>query len=313
MSEIQWSFRNHMHYSWSGRDERTSSEDQFELRYSACLREPKSFREECIEAVRLIAQDAGGEPIVVMMSGGVDSEVVCRAFREAGIPIRARLFRYKKAILEDVRLAREFCESQSIPLEIVDFDEDRFLSDDLPKYAEVYRIHEPFAAFDIHRMETTNGYPVFGAGDLVLEQADGQITSYELGSFSIPRVYQRRSSRKGCYQFFQYTPELMLSFLREPILRKWIEIAPRVGLANSRYWKMCLYKSIWPDMVFRKKYTGYERFAGPYLKAQEELTRRHGYRGDRLSLPVESLIRALEPIMEESDAGDVFRSREHGV
>lgn len=292
---IYWSHENFAEFSWSGRRERQLPSDRFELSYGPCRQEPRSFHEECLRAARLIGEAAGAEPISLMLSGGIDSEVMCRAFLEADVPFQAYSMRYQKPILADAFHAQDFCKQQGISLQWLDFDENHFLETELNRLAQEFKIHQPFAAFDIQRIKSVPGYFVFGAGDLVLEQKNGAITSYELGSFSLPRVYQIKHNRRGCYQFFQYTPELMLSFLLEPIMQHWLALAPRVGLENSRYWKTCLFRSIWPDITPRQKQTGYERFSVQYLQKEKELQTLYMYEQDQLAIPLNELLLQLDP------------------
>ena len=46
---------------------------------------PTSFKDECLRAARLIGE-AADKPILVLLSGGIDSEVAARCFLEAGVP-----------------------------------------------------------------------------------------------------------------------------------------------------------------------------------------------------------------------------------
>ncbi|MFP3345525.1 hypothetical protein R0J87_23885, partial [Halomonas sp. SIMBA_159] len=70
---------NYIQTSWSGRKERQGPNDHYEIQLSPCSRYPLQFNKECYNAAKLIYENTN-DPIRVLMSGGVDSEVVARSF-----------------------------------------------------------------------------------------------------------------------------------------------------------------------------------------------------------------------------------------
>jgi len=254
------------------------------------------FRQECLDVARKLAAQAKqlDLPIRVLLSGGADGEVVCRSFYDAGVPFEAVTIRYKKYHWIEWNHATQYCQRYNIPHSVIDVDEDKILEEDVPKYAAEYLCKDPYVTFDILRFKLAGGFPVFGSGDIVLEQKDDKIISQETGSLNIPRLYQIKHNQPGCYQFFQYTPEIMLSFLEDPIIKKWIELAPQIGFNDVRYFKAYMYKSYWPDMEVRYKYYGYERFAGKYYKKMNELSQLYSYKREAVDIPLETLISQLK-------------------
>ena len=64
--------------------------------YSRCSRNPGTFREECVLTAKLLSermQAMQREP-ALMLSGGMDSEVVVKAFIEAEVPFSVWTFRF---------------------------------------------------------------------------------------------------------------------------------------------------------------------------------------------------------------------------
>src|SRR5687768_12507692 len=91
----QYSYNNHSKYGWGNdwfnKPERTHS--GFQVTFGKSVGTPGSFRDECVRAARLIGESTK-EPIVVALSGGVDSEVIARSFLEAEIPFKAVIVRF---------------------------------------------------------------------------------------------------------------------------------------------------------------------------------------------------------------------------
>ncbi len=283
-------------YNWSNRPHRFDDNDEFSIRYRPCSRQPHNFREECIDVARKLAHQASqlDLPIRVLLSGGVDGEVVCRSFYDAGIPFQAVTIRYKRYHWSEWDHAVRYCKRYDIPHSVIDVDEDKILQEEVPKIAAEFLCKDPYVTFDIYRFKWAGGFPVFGTGDLVLEKKENGIISQETGSLNVPRQYQLKYKQPGCYQFFQYTPEIMLAFLEDPIIQKWIELAPELGFDDIRYFKTYMYKSHWPDMEARYKYYGYERFADKYFKLKEELARSYSYKRESVDIPLTTLLRQLK-------------------
>ena len=283
-------------YRWSDRPHRLNSEDRFSIHYNSCSREPMSFKEECIDVARKLGAQAEklGLPIRVLLSGGADGEVVCRSFHDAGIPFEAVTMRYQKYQWSEWNHAVKYCQRYHIPHTVIDVDENKILSEEVPKYAAEFLCKDPYIAFDILRFQMAGGFPVFGTGDIVLEYKQGKTISQETGSLNVAREYQLKNNQPGCYQFFQFTPEIMLSYLQEPIIKKWIELAPEMGFEDVRYFKAYMYKSYWPDLEIRNKYYGYERFADRYFKKMHELDKLYSYQQETVDIPLETLMHELK-------------------
>lgn len=291
--------RNPARPLWNKLPIRPRDESRFEVSYAAASRSPQTFRTECSLLAATLAEEARGMPIYVCISGGVDSEVVCRAFIEAGISFTPVVFRYKLHQRDDLGAISRFVTAQGLQLKTIPFDEEEFVRFELKNWANRYPISEPFAAFDMARIERLDGCVVFGCGDIVLESENGTLSSYELGSFFQPPIFMRDQKRPGCYQFFQGSSEIMLSAINDPIMQRWISLQARMKFPNSRQFKAYALKKIWPDLELRRKWTGYERFAALYFEGQKILQQSLSSNGDRFDLPLQALINQLQPFGSE--------------
>lgn len=274
--------RHPARFHWSGSCHRRSDSQRFDLTYGSVSkgRKTQDFFSEALSLALQIEQEAKGMPLYVCVSGGIDGEVVCRSFLQAGISFTPVVFEYKKHNRQDLSLLKSFIQSKGLQLKIIPFDEELFVKNELPQWCERYTISEPFIAFDMARIERLDGAVVFGCGDLILQDSSAGIVSLERGALFQVYEYMQTEKRVGCYQFFQGSAEIMWSFLNDPIMKKWLELQPRMQFKDSRQFKSYLYKKIWPDIELRKKWTGYERFAILYLTAQAELQKKFPIQDD---------------------------------
>lgn len=279
--------------SWDGQSRRSNESKSFSLDYKRATRKHSDFRSECAELAKALAIEAKGVPLYVCLSGGIDGEVVCRSFVDAEVSFTPVLFEYKKHIREDLAHVLNFVKKHKLPLKRVVFDEVAFLKEEIFKWCQKYPISEPFVAFDMARMERLDGAVVFGCGDIVLESSASGIFSYERGSLFQAQDFMTDNKRAGCYHFFQGSAELILSFLNDPIIQKWLELQPIMKFENSRQFKSYMYKKIWPDIAIRKKWTGYERFAELYLTTQKFLQQENPIEQDRNDVELNKLFGQL--------------------
>lgn len=268
-------------------------ENYFEVHYKSCHRNYYNFKEECLLSAQKIFQDSNGLPRFILMSGGIDCEIVARSFIEAGYSFTPVYFKFNKFIREDFYHLKTFCQNYKLNLKIIDFDENQFFEKEFVHLLDKYDFKEPFSVFDYQRMKMIDGYSIFGAGDIVLEFKQNNIYSYEMGSLYLAEEIFKSEGGLTCYQFFQNTSELMLSFLNEPIIKKWIEICEYMNFPDSRQFKAFMYKYYWPDLQLRRKYTGYERIADRYLHYQKNLKDKFKKFTDRYEVPLEILKKEL--------------------
>ena len=288
---------NYISYNWSGKTQRSGGEDCFYIDFQPCSRKPLPFREECLATARYIA-DTVKEPLVILMSGGIDSEIVVRSFLEAGVSFKVIFFSFlPNRSRDDIPMGIEFCKSRNISFEIIPFDIVKFLKEEAMSYIHKYKIHEPFAAVDIRKMEMIDGYPIFGNGDVYLEwdKESNSAFSVEQGSYCIPWIWQKENQKQGCWRFFKFTAEVLASSLIDPLTKTWVQLAPKMSWQNNRVWKNLFAKQHWPDLYVREKLTGYERVAGEYLALQRELKPLYSYKKDICYWPYKELIKKLLP------------------
>ena len=113
---------NHFKFGYDGSYfvPRSSVEQKWSISYGHCRRTPNSFRLECLQAAREIAEKATF-PIYVCLSGGIDSEIVAESFRLAGIPFVAGIMRFNDNLnRHDILWALKYCIKHNVEYRFFD-------------------------------------------------------------------------------------------------------------------------------------------------------------------------------------------------
>lgn len=252
---------NHFKFGYNGKENtrRQSVKDQWFAVYGRCKRSPKNFYHECLITARRIAEIAN-QPIWVLMSGGIDSEVVAQSFYLAEIPFNVAICRYRGGLNEhDYIYAVQFCEKYGVPYQFYDLDILRFWNSEGLQYAIDSQCISPQLIAVMWLMDQVPGYPVLGSGECLLEKKQNSC-EWELWEKEKVASWYRHlqlRGRPGCPGFFQFTPEIMLSYLLDPDVQAMkANLDPRI--VSSTQIKQGLYKKYF-DLEDRPKFTGFER------------------------------------------------------
>lgn len=324
-----FSHDNYIKYGWD--------KGKFYVKYGRCKREPMSFRNECINAADLI-YDSTEKKILIHFSGGIDSEVVCRSFLEAKHPFEVCIWKYEDGLNEhDIKYAIKFCKKYDIKYTVVELNIIEFIKQDLPN-------HHWWSNVSKHMIEQNDGYQILGDGHVNFNH-DPLNASYIPPVLLHTRFYQGEKleaktykvfaesqhaditshMEEGCSGFFHYTPELMLSFIRDEYIQNWLgycdlrNINPKklypllhpktkktTFLLGRKYVEIlnvnCTldirpfvkYKH-WPELEFRPKYTGIDKIRPLVIKKLDEFGERDSY-PQMVFIPADEFIEGLECI-----------------
>jgi hypothetical protein len=251
---------------------RQSPDDRWMVRYGACQRPVGNFRDECHATARLI-RDSFDEPLTVLFSGGADSEVVLRSFYEQGIPCKVAICQFaNKLNLHDVGYAVECCQQLGIQFDLIPLDIEWFLDGAYWPYAEASQSRSPELCSTMWLADQVDGIPIMGSGECYLVKripatyVDGASpytkTPWDLYERELIAGWYRhfmRTGRKAVPAFFQYTPEIMLSFLREDRVVDLVNDR-LIGKRSTVTSKLGIYQKYFP-LADRKKFSGYENVA----------------------------------------------------
>lgn len=281
----EYSLNNH--YKWGFNDQwfnKPEAEGWFNVSIGACTRPHGTFRDECINTAKLLGERIT-KPILVGLSGGSDSQVVCLSLMQAGVPftpVILRLVSSKGRLYNrfDIEGAFEFCRKHKIIPIIEELDLDNYYCTQLFPLVQDYCITSAEISVQLHlvrKYKDTHAY-INGGGDPILlkktdEETGETYIAYELGPTPIEQ-YMMDHDIEGCLKFFMYTPEQIAAFLDHPVMHYYngARDAIRDG-ASYMYFTYCIkammYANEWPELVKRKKYTGFEGY--PYLNVVRKL------------------------------------------
>ena len=259
------------------------------VEFGTCYeRMPTDFKEEVYRTAQLIEASTTEIPNV-MFSGGNESEVVIRGFRDLGIPIKISILKFKKNLnLHDVAFAVVFCEQRGLDYDIIELDIEHFMEHDVFEYSNRTCCPSPQLAPTMWLADQIDGLPILGSGEPYVAKRvpEGYVpgeSPYEPSTWYFQEkeriqawyrhfIIQRRPAVPG---FFQYTPELMYMFLTSPVVNDLVA-NKRVGKLSTVSTKGETYRLWFPDMIGRPKFHGFEKIMDWDETVREVLTQTHG-------------------------------------
>lgn len=286
MQQLNYSLNNH--YKWGfnkGWFNDAEPEGYFKVSLGACNRPHLTFREECIISAKLL-EESFTKPILVGLSGGSDSQVVCLSFMNADVkftPVILKLFGTNKELYNehDIEGAFAFCQQFNLTPIVEELNLDDFLINQGLQLIQDNCITVFEIAIQLYlviKYKDTHAY-VNGGGDPQLfkyldPETEKYTLSYSLGPLPIQQ-YMIRNNIEGCLKFFMYSPEQIAAYIDHPIFHAFE--AAQTSIADRTSWdyftycvKPMMYANEWPELLQRKKFTGFERI--PYIREIRNLT-----------------------------------------
>jgi hypothetical protein len=299
---------NHFSFGYDGNkfNFRTSADQKWWVEYGRCSRRPENFRNECIETAKLIRKNAS-DSIYIMFSGGVDSEVVLRSFVEAGIKVSAAILRFKNDLnIHDTSWAVIACEELAVPYRFFELDLLDFWKNEAWEYANSTYCISPQLLPTMWLVDQIEGFPVMGNGECLLVKQKGHdyqpgISPYDNSEWEIwekekiaawYRFFIVRN-RNGSPGFFQYTPEVMLSYLLDPFVQRLIKNKIK-GKLTTESSKVEIYQQHFPVLA-RPKYTGFERVQKEDAELRQLLKSKWSFADEIYKIRSSELMKSLFP------------------
>jgi hypothetical protein len=255
-------------YSWSydgvkysrSQTHKELFETQFNIKSVKC----GSFRKELQNAAKDIMDHYPGLRPSVMFSGGVDSEIVLRAFIDIGSNPNVYIGRYNNDYnIYDVSYAITICSMLGIDYKIVDLNIEKFFENDAESISELGQLDRPLTLPQMKLMEQVDGLPIYCTGEPSWNRLDDDYSKKGTWLMSCWEhdigwtKYSWIRKRPAVMEFFKWTPELLLAWNTT----KWI---PK--LINDHYYgrlgtnstKIIGYREAYQELIDRKKKTGFE-------------------------------------------------------
>lgn len=247
---FEYTKNNHINYHLT--------DNEFSFNHGKCQTH-LSWRNECKRVAQEL-YDLHGNNLVVMLSGGLDSEVVLHSFLSLGIKPKVAVLKYERNLnLHDINYALRLCASRYISPSIIDVNVKNFFKEELLNFADLTKCSSPQINLLLYQANKIDGIPILATGENFLVRKEGKPEVYDLEESKIISIYEFfiKHNREAIPAFFQYTPEVMLSYLQRESVYSWVENAKKDGYINTKKIKPFIIAEEF-DIEPRGKLTGFE-------------------------------------------------------
>ena len=239
-----------------------------------------SWREE-VKNTAIYIRNSTDKEIFIATSGGVDAEVACRGFIDAGIPFRMFIVEFDNGKnAHDTAYAHKFASMYNIETIVHKINMEKFLNVDIYQYVEQgYTSVLPYRYFQIYlleQIEKLGGCGIIGSGDVFLVSKDTEVClSYEPEYF-LATDWCKNNKLVHYPTFHLTTPELTLAYLNHPVTQfmssDYRYSIPKDQQINFNPAKIILYHAEYQDMERRKKFHGWENMLTLWLDTKQKLS-----------------------------------------
>jgi hypothetical protein len=223
-----------------------------------------TFKEELIRAAQSTVDHYPGMRPSVFFSGGVDSELILRAYVEAGTNPEVFIIRFENDYnIYDVSYAVVVCNLLNVPYKIVDFNLEKFYNNDAELISEQAQIDRVRMLPHLKFTECTDGLIIVGHSDVRWYRPEedysvpctwlAQDFEHDIGCDK----YNMMHNRPAVFQWWKWSPGLILSYTRLDWFKKLVNdgYKGKLGLNST---KIIGFREAYPDMISREKQTGFE-------------------------------------------------------
>lgn len=254
---------------------------EFKCKYTRAKYIPESFKEECLNTARSLSESAKmlGRIPVIMLSGGLDSHVVVKAFDEVGSNYHTATTRFARGYNDhELVYVEKLKQQHSFSHEYLDINmETWLLGEEAMHIADQSLCAYPQMLSTMKLMQhiwDQGGMPILGNGDFYAIRYINPV--WRLHDFNAPKYewqyveyeyilawfrYAIKNNILGGLGFFQHNPEIALSMGIEDHLTNTITGLDE-GKQSTRSSKYEVYKKYWPEFENRQKFHGGEKLSG---------------------------------------------------
>lgn len=273
-------------YSWSYGDDpefgrQTDENKLFMTKYGNYTGVVGSFKDELENAARSTLDFYPSLRPCIFFSGGVDSELILRSYINIGSNPIVYIVRYENDInLYDVSYAVTVCSILSVDYKIIDFNLKKFYENDAMQIAEESQIDRPRMLPHLKFTESVDGLIIVGHSDMAWYRPSPDYSEpstwlcYDFEHDIGCDKYTLMHNREAVYQWWKWTPGLILSYTRLKWFRKLIndEYYGKRGIDST---KIIGFREIYPELIERKKQTGFESIDPLIDEFEEALVKLH--------------------------------------
>jgi hypothetical protein len=248
----------------------------------------KSYKEELYNNAKTMRDYYTGK-FDVLLSGGIDSEVVVRTFKDLKIPHNTYIFKYENNInYKDVLSAIEIAVSLNIPYKIIDFNLEKFFKNDaidlFQKSGCIRAGRLPHLKF----FDYLDNIPIMGEAEPYwLRELEEDYSRASVWRFPLNEsnhnasMYLQNLNRDNVCDWYEFDPNLIRAFNKLPTIQDLINDRI-IGKQSSWTSRAFIHQQIWPEIKYKHKLTGYEgtNYPGVYpeyiIEMQDYMTKQIG-------------------------------------
>lgn len=263
-------YNDWMSYSYDGVEYGVKNDGSiFSLHFNSANPPLELTYKEALYRNASIMRDSFNEPFDLCLSGGIDSEIVARVFKDLKIKHNTFIFRLEENInATDVTNAINLCNALNINYTIVDFNLKQFFESDAEHYASMMKTPRAGRLARLKWFEILDNIVVMCEGEPYWIRNSGTSDKPSGWSFEFSEDaytnsrYTRMINKTAICDWYEYTPEIIWSHWKLPFVRRLIddEFPKRLSSWSSRY---TIHKNIWPDISNFPKLTGFEGTGQP--------------------------------------------------
>lgn len=199
-------------------------------------------------------------PLDLMFSGGIDSEIILRLYKDLGIPINVYIFRYKDNLNHrEADIAEEVVRCLNVPHKVIEFDVRKFFESG--EAEDVWRKVYCTSSSWLPHMKMTeylDGIPVFGSGEPYWYKDEDSVWKFSLGEqYRAWTLYHKAIGRFALCDWYEYDPAVTLAHMNEPLIKR-LRNNGIPGKLSSHSSRIPMFKEFWPDIIDRPKLVGFE-------------------------------------------------------
>jgi len=255
---IESTFQNHYKFGYNGEywNDRKSVYDQWFFSVGEC-KSYLEFNEELKNAARLLHLKCDGYNPTILFSGGIDSELCVKTFLDLNLPFNVAIGDWAGYNSYDINYAISFCEKHNLNYKIYHLNLLNFFESSFCEYLiNITKTDNLYTLPQMWLMSQTK-FPVLGNGepDLYLNENNMWVISFK-EQVSMWHKFLFKTNQQGFGGFFEYTPQLMISYLNSIFLHQDIKERKIVSFKNFKpYFLSSMF-----NLELRPKFTGFENW-----------------------------------------------------
>ena len=238
----------------------------FFVEYDTVTSPPADFTTECVEAAHnAVKKNIKNLPIIVLMSGGLDSEMVARMLLQAGIPFKCLLGKLqievatKTLILNehDYSYAEKWCRSNNIEIEYcsVDLYKDAKLLTEYALSGSGFSPQLSWFMYMIKWCHDNNYFFMGGFEEMEIVLREGEYFCKDFQRDMCIQHFVDKNNLYGMIRYWKQDSRILSAFLEIPTVRQLMNDKVK----NLVDHKFEYFSEIFPDIEDRPKLTGFER------------------------------------------------------